>query len=158
VNNYSYPSTAYDPSTITDQPAGQNIWADGDVEQWFDNYSVASSDRSGASDSDMNAGNVWLEDAFATDADVDAGLNVAGGVNNWHNSIVDSFAQDGTTDAIVDANPENAGHAVDDPQVTYNEDMVTDNQLEFTADDHPVIEDTDTGGDFEEEDHSVIDL
>lgn len=159
VNNYSYPSTAYDPDTITDQPAGQNIWADGDVEQWFDNYSVvASSDRAGASESDMNAGNVWLEDAFGTDADIDAGLNVVGVVNNWDTSIVDSFAADGTTDARVGASPENAGHTMGEPQVAYNEDMVTDNQLEFTADDHRVIDDTDTGGDFEEEDHPVIDL
>ncbi|WP_258803274.1 IniB N-terminal domain-containing protein [Pseudarthrobacter sp. NS4] len=159
VNNYSYPSTAYDPSTITDQSASQNIWADGDVEQWFDNYSVvASSDRAGASDSDMNMGNVWLEDAFGTDARINAGLNDLGDVNNWENSIVDSFTEDETTDASVNADLENAGHTTDEPQVAYNEDMVTDSQLEFTADDHPVIDDTDTGGDFEEEDHSVIDL
>ena len=43
VNNYSYTSTVDDRDTVVDQSVNQNIWADGDVLQLFDNDAVVSS-------------------------------------------------------------------------------------------------------------------
>jgi hypothetical protein len=69
VNNYSYTSTVDDRDTITDQSVNQNIWADGDVEQWFDNDAVvASGDRAIAAgdDADVEDSNN-IEDSYNTD-------------------------------------------------------------------------------------------
>jgi hypothetical protein len=55
VNNYSYTSTVGDRDTISDQSVNQNIWADGDVGQWFDNDSVvASGDTAVAAGDDVD--------------------------------------------------------------------------------------------------------
>src|SRR5919112_259541 len=73
VNNYSYTSTVDDRDTITDQSVNQNIWAEGDVEQWFDNDSVvASGDRAIAAgdDADVQDSNN-IEDSYSTDNSTD---------------------------------------------------------------------------------------
>ncbi|MGA8789948.1 MAG: IniB N-terminal domain-containing protein [Paenarthrobacter sp.] len=43
VNNYSYTTTIDDRDTITDQSVNQNIWADGDVTQLFNQDAVIAS-------------------------------------------------------------------------------------------------------------------
>nr|WP_201762457.1 IniB N-terminal domain-containing protein [Pseudarthrobacter psychrotolerans] len=83
VNNYSYTSTVDDRDTITDQSVNQNIWADGDVEQWFDNDSViASGDRAVAAGDDVD-----MDDS---------------------NNIEDSYNRDNSNDSSTD-NSVNAG-------------------------------------------------
>ena len=62
-----------DRDTITDQSVNQNIWADGDVKQWFDNDSVvASGDRANAAgdDADVEDSNN-IEDSYNTDNSTD---------------------------------------------------------------------------------------
>lgn len=44
VANYSYPSAAEDRIAVPDQSPEHNIWADGDVEQWFDDDAAAGLD------------------------------------------------------------------------------------------------------------------
>ncbi len=91
-----------DRDTITDQSVNQNIWAEGDVEQWFDNDSVvASGDRAVAAGDDVDiedSNNV--EDSYntdnsndsSTDNSVEAGRDA--NVDNEETNIEDSFNTD----------------------------------------------------------------
>ena len=70
LNHYSYTSEVDDRDTIVDQSVNQNIWADGDVEQYFDNDAViASGDDSVAAGDDANVANG--DDSIAAGGDVD---------------------------------------------------------------------------------------
>ena len=102
VNNYSWTSTVDDRDTITDQSVNQNIWADGDVTQYFDNHSViASGDRAVAAgdDVDMEDSNN-VKDSYntdnsndsSTDNSVNAGRDAS--VGNTDTDIDDSFNTD----------------------------------------------------------------
>ncbi|MDQ0146147.1 IniB N-terminal domain-containing protein [Pseudarthrobacter niigatensis] len=77
VNHFSYTTQTTmldDRDTITDQSVNQNIWADGDVEQWFDNHAaVASGDRAVAAGDDAavrDSNNV--RDSYNTDHSTDS--------------------------------------------------------------------------------------
>ncbi|WP_411374240.1 IniB N-terminal domain-containing protein [Arthrobacter sp. MPF02] len=121
VNNYSYTSTVDDRDTIVDQSVNQNIWADGDVEQWFDNDSVvASGDRAVAAGDDAyvkDSNNI--EDSYNTDNSTDNSIDnsVTAGrdanIGNEETNIDDSF----NTDVDIDAD-------IDD---SFNEDSQNDN-------------------------------
>jgi hypothetical protein len=106
VNNYSYTTTnsttVDDRDNIVDQSVNQNIWADGDVNQWFDNDSViASGDRSIAAgdDADVEDSNN-IEDSYnsdnSTDNSTDNSIRAGGDVNigNEETDIEDSFNTD----------------------------------------------------------------
>ena len=78
-----------DRDNIVDQSVNQNIWADGDVKQWFDNDSViASGDRSIAAgdDADVDDSNN-IEDSYndnsdnSTDNSTDNSIRAGGDVN-----------------------------------------------------------------------------
>lgn len=128
VNHYSYTSTTTtevdDRDTIVDQSVNQNIWADGDVRQWFDNDSVvASGDRAVAAgdDVDMEDSNN-IEDSYntdnSTDNSEDNSIRAGGDVNigNEETDIDDSFNTDLDVD-IEDSfndNSDNSDNSVND--------------------------------------------
>jgi hypothetical protein len=115
VNNYSYTSTVDDQDTITDQSVNQNIWADGDIEQWFDNDSaVASGDHAiaagDASDVDVDH-SINIEDSYNQDDPTDNSIHAGSDVNigTGETVIDDSF----NTDVDIDADLDNVGNTAD---------------------------------------------
>ncbi|MGX1159681.1 hypothetical protein FBY31_1955 [Arthrobacter sp. SLBN-100] len=143
VNNYSYASMPDDGGVFTDQSVSQNIWADGDIEQWFDTDSaIASGDRAvGAGDDADLDDSTNIEDSYNKDVDIDAGLDNVGNTDNREdnstntdvrdsgnsNSIDDSFNE---TETDIDAGLNNAGNT-DNSKVTLenvgNETLSLDN-------------------------------
>src|SRR6478672_1905986 len=76
VNHFSYTTQTTmldDRDTITDQSVSQNIWAHGDVEQWFDNHAaVASGDRAVAAGDDAAVRDSHnVRDSYTTDHSTD---------------------------------------------------------------------------------------
>ena len=115
VNNYSYTSVVDDRDTITDQSVNQNIWANGDVTQWFDNDAVvASGDHSiaagGDADVDNSTGDEHNHSVNLTTGDVGGGI----AIGNTDNSVEDSYNDDHST---------NDDHSVED---SYNTDLDLD--------------------------------
>ena len=95
VNNYSY-SEIDDRDTITDQSVNQNIWALGDVEQFFDNDAiVASGDGAAAAGDDAFVDN---SDDHSTNIDVDGDVNIG----NTEDSYNDDHSTDNSVDVEVD--------------------------------------------------------
>jgi hypothetical protein len=105
VNHFSYTTNTTmldDRDTITDQSVNQNIWAHGDVEQWFDHDAVvASGDRAVAAGDDAgvrDSNNV--RDSYNTDHSTDNSTDNsihAGGevsIGNEQTDISDSFNTD----------------------------------------------------------------
>jgi hypothetical protein len=137
VNNYSYTSTVDDRDTITDQSVNQNIWADGDVEQLFDNDSVvASGDRA------IAAGD---------DADVEDSNNIEDSYNT------DNSSDDSTDNSIRAGEDVNIGNTDIEADDSFNTDLDVDVEDSFN-DDHS--KNTDLDVDVEdsfndESDHSV---
>jgi hypothetical protein len=124
VNHYSYTSTytstVDDRDTITDQSVNQNIWADGDVEQWFDNDSVvASGDRAIAAgdDNDVDDSNN-IEDSYnsddsidnSTDNSVNAGRDASVGNTDLDVDIDESFNDD-SDNSTNDSNNNNSDNS-----------------------------------------------
>ncbi|MET1153749.1 IniB N-terminal domain-containing protein, partial [Arthrobacter sp.] len=112
VNNYSYTSSIDDRDTTIDQSVNQNIWADGDVTQWFDNDAVvASGDDSIAAgddaDVDNSTGDENNHSVNLTTGDVGGGI----AIGNTDNSIEDSYNEDHST---------NDDHSIED---SYNKDL-----------------------------------
>jgi hypothetical protein len=99
VKNYSYTSTD-DRDTITDQSVNQNIWANGDVTQLFDNDSVvASGDHAVAAGDDA-----WVDNSTDNSVDVDVDVDVDGDFNVG--STVDSNndnSDNSTNTAVIDS-------------------------------------------------------
>ncbi|MDT0168273.1 IniB N-terminal domain-containing protein [Pseudarthrobacter sp. BRE9] len=105
VNHFSYTTSTTmvdDRDTITDQSVNQNIWADGDVEQWFDNDAVvAAGDHAVAAgdDADLRDSNN-IRDSYNTDHSTDNSMDNsihAGGdvsIGNEETDISDSFNTD----------------------------------------------------------------
>jgi len=83
VKNYSY-TEVDDRDTITDLSTNQNIWANGDVVQWFDNdaivasgdHAVAAGDDAWVDNSEDNSTNVDVE------VDIEAGEDIIIGDDN----------------------------------------------------------------------------
>ncbi|QNE15712.1 IniB N-terminal domain-containing protein [Pseudarthrobacter sp. NBSH8] len=152
VNNYSYTSTVDDRDTITDQSVNQNIWANGDVTQWFDNHAVvASGDRAVAAgdDVDMRDSNN-IQDSYntdnsndsSTDSSVNAGRDAS--VGNTHTDIEDSFNTDLDVD-IEDSFNDNSDNRVDNSEQTDTniEDSFNDNSVVLTDNSDNSVELTD---------------
>ncbi|WP_461187695.1 IniB N-terminal domain-containing protein [Arthrobacter sp. Z4-13] len=124
VNNYSYTSTVDDRDTITDQSVNQNIWADGDVTQYFDNDSVvASGDRAVAAGDDVDIEDSNnIEDSYntdnSTDNSKDSSINAGEDVNIGNTDIDadDSFNKEVeiedsyNKEVDIDADLENVGN------------------------------------------------
>ncbi|WP_350002836.1 IniB N-terminal domain-containing protein [Pseudarthrobacter sp. WHRI 8279] len=79
VANYSYSSTPDDRGTLPDQSQGLNIWADGDVEQWFDNDSVPEfGDPAISAGAGTGFADIRIDGFFDLDADSDTATVSAG--------------------------------------------------------------------------------
>lgn len=136
VNHFSYTTSTTmvdDRDTVTDQSVSQNIWADGDVEQWFDNHAVvAAGDHAVAAgdDADLQDSNN-IRDSYntdrSTDESTDNSIHAGGDVNigNEETDIADSY----NTDLDLD---------VDD---SFNDN--SDNSDNSDHSDHSVSTDTD---------------
>ena len=75
VNNYTYSSAIDDRDTVTDQSVNQNIWADGDVLQIFDNDAIiASGDGAIAAGGSVAVGS-FNEDDHSTRLDIEDSFN-----------------------------------------------------------------------------------
>lgn len=105
INHFSYTTsttTVDDRDTITDQSVNQNIWAHGDVEQWFDNdavvaagdRAVAAGDDAGLRDSNniRDSYNIDHSTDNSTDNSIHAGGDVS--IGNEETDISDSFNTD----------------------------------------------------------------
>ncbi|MDQ0677193.1 hypothetical protein QFZ30_000575 [Arthrobacter pascens] len=114
VNNYSYTSTVDDRDTVTDQSINQNVWADGDVKQFFDNDAIiASGDQAMAAGDDFKVEDSFnVEDSYNTDNSEDNSINAGrdASVGNVEIDVVadDSFNTDNSVD--IDAELENVGN------------------------------------------------
>lgn len=121
VNHYSYTASTTmvdDRVTVTDQSVSQNIWADGDVEQWFDNDAVvATGDQAVAAggDADVRDSNT-IRDAYntdrSTDNSTDNSLHAGAGISigNEESSVEDSFNTDVALD-MDDSFNDNSDHS-----------------------------------------------
>ncbi|WP_406636434.1 IniB N-terminal domain-containing protein [Pseudarthrobacter quantipunctorum] len=79
VANYSYSSTPDDRGALPDQSPALNIWADGDVEQWFDNDSVPEfGDPAISAGTGMGFADIRIDGFFDLDADRDTATVSAG--------------------------------------------------------------------------------
>jgi hypothetical protein len=122
VNHFSYTASTTmvdDRDTVTDQSVSQNIWADGDVEQWFDNDAVvAAGDHAVAAgdDADLQDSNN-IRDSYNTDRSVDEStddsIHAGGDVNigNEETDIADSFNTDLDLDDSFNDNSDNSDNS-----------------------------------------------
>ncbi|MBT2565402.1 IniB N-terminal domain-containing protein [Arthrobacter sp. ISL-85] len=123
VKHFSYTTNTTmldDRDTITDQSVNQNIWAHGDVEQWFDNHAVvASGDRAVAAGDDAGVRDSDnIRDSYntdhSTDSSTDNSIHAGGDVSmaNEQTDISDSFNTDlglDVDDSFNDS-PDNSHH------------------------------------------------
>ncbi|GAA3401129.1 IniB N-terminal domain-containing protein [Pseudarthrobacter polychromogenes] len=122
VASYSFPSTPDDRGATADQSPALNIWADGDVEQWFDNDSVpAFGDPAIGAGTGMGFADIRIDGLFDLDADSDAATVGAGGAVHPATLIDESFTEEQPTFVEVDVDTAGAG-------------------LEFTEDDAATID------------------
>ncbi|UUL77268.1 hypothetical protein NG819_07100 [Pseudarthrobacter sp. Fe7] len=129
VNHFSYTtnSTLLDHrDTITDQSVSQNIWAHGDVEQWFDHDAVvASGDRAMAAGGDAGVRDSHNTD-HSTDNSTDNSLHAGGDVSlgNEQTAISDSFNTDVGLDVDDSFNngSDHSGHSYPDHSVSTDVD------------------------------------
>ena len=83
VANYSYSSTPDDRGALPDQSPALNIWADGDVEQWFENDSVPEfGDPAISAGTGMGFADTRIDAFF--DLDADSGTATAGAGQALH--------------------------------------------------------------------------
>ena len=79
VANYSYSSTPDDRGALPDQSPALNIWADGDLEQWFDNDSVPEfGDPAISAGTGTGFADIRIDGFFDLDADSDTATVSAG--------------------------------------------------------------------------------
>ncbi|WP_189636324.1 IniB N-terminal domain-containing protein [Arthrobacter sp. NamB2] len=100
VNNYTYTSTTDDRDTITDQSVNQNIWANGDVTQLFDNDAVVASgdgaiaagddveiDESEDNSTNITVGDIEIDDSFNEDNDTDIDVDIDDSYNEDNDGV-----------------------------------------------------------------------
>ena len=123
VANYSYSSTPDDRgAAMADQSPAPNIWADGDVEQWFDNDSVpAFGDPAIGAGTGMGFADIRIDGLFDLDADSETATAGAHGTVLPATLIDESFTEEQQAFVEVDVDPAGAG-------------------LEFTEDDAATID------------------
>ena len=79
VASYSFPATPDDRGAMAGQSPALNIWADGDVEQWFDNDSVpAFQDAAIGAGTGTGFADIRIDGFFDLDADRDTATVSAG--------------------------------------------------------------------------------
>jgi hypothetical protein len=129
VNNYSYTSRIDDRDTITDQSVNQNIWADGDVVQLFDNDAViASGDHAVAAGDDADVDNSH-DESTNTWVDVEDGeATVVVGDDNFSDEIENSgnYADRGGSVEDNDTEIDNDGQYADRGGENHDTDVDVD--------------------------------
>ena len=122
VASYSFPATPDDRGAMAGQSPALNIWADGDVEQWFDNDSVpAFQDAAIGAGTGTGFADIRIDGFFDLDADSDTATVGAGGADHPATLIEESFTDAQLTFVEVDVDTAGAG-------------------LEFTEDDAAAID------------------
>lgn len=167
VNHFSYTTNTTlldDRGILTDQSVSQNVWAHGDVEQWFDNavvaatgdHAVSAGDDAGARD----AGNI--RDSYSMDhsmdqsthAGADTGMGSGhsdsfdtGAVLDTDNSFDDNLDRSHIMDGHVDTtDPSTADHSVSMDTAPDAGDSSRDNSAHtFIQAGDPYSPDTSTG-------------
>jgi len=128
VNNYAYTSTVDDRDTLTDQSVNQNIWADGDVVQLFDNDAViASGDHAVAAGDDAHVDNSH-DESTKTWVDADDGATVVVGEDNFSDEIDNSgnYAARGGSVHDDDTDVDNSGQLADRGGTVHDTDVDVD--------------------------------
>lgn len=141
VNNYAYTASVDDRDTTTDPSAHQNVWADGDVLQWFDNDAiVASGDRALAAGGDVDSSTDSSTHADARDSTVDVGTTDL----DIEDSFDDDQPADGSdrpADVTADSSNDVSDHSADadldltDASSDQSTDVDLDLEDSFTQDD-----------------------
>ncbi|OAE02869.1 IniB N-terminal domain-containing protein [Arthrobacter sp. OY3WO11] len=122
VAGYSFTSTPDDRGAMADQSPAPNIWADGDVELWFDNDSVpAFDDPAIGAGTGMGFADIRIDGLFDLDADSDTATVGAGEAVHPATLIEESSTEEQLTFVEVDVAAAGAG-------------------LEFTEDDAATID------------------
>ncbi|QDG89544.1 IniB N-terminal domain-containing protein [Pseudarthrobacter sp. NIBRBAC000502770] len=153
VNHFSYTTQTTmldDRDTITDQSVSQNIWAHGDVEQWFDNHAaVASGDRAVAAGDDAAVRDSHnVRDSYTTDHSTDNSTDNsvhAGGdvsIGTGETDISGSFNTDlglDVDDSFNDSSensyhPDYSDHSVDTDMDLDARDSFNDNSTNSSVD------------------------
>lgn len=140
VASYSYPSARDDRDSALDDrdsvmdESTRNIWADGDVEQWFDNdAAVAFGAPAGGAGKEMGFADTRIDDFFNLDADTDAHADAdvenAVLMANQGNVIEDSFNED----TFVEADDSELTFIQDNPAIDIDND-IDDADAEEAAD------------------------
>ena len=158
LNNYSY--TIDDRDTILDQSTNQNIWADGDVHQIFDQEAnIASGDQSNAAGGDID-----VEDSYNDSHDVEYDVrdsfndNSDNSDNSDHSDNSDNSIDVDIEDSLNDESDHSTDNSVDvDLEDSFNDesDHSTDNSVEVEDSFNPEVDVEDS---FTYEDDSTIDL
>ncbi|PFG38736.1 hypothetical protein ATJ97_1222 [Georgenia soli] len=128
VNDYSYTSWVDDRDTVTDQSVNQNIWADGDVVQLFDNDAViASGDHAVAAGDDAHVDNSH-DESTRTWVDAEDGATVVVGDDNFSDEIDNSgnYADRGGSVADDDTDIHNSGQLADRGGEIHDDDVDVD--------------------------------
>jgi hypothetical protein len=147
LNNYTY--NVDDRDTYVDQSVNQDIWAKGDVKQYFDNDSViASGDGAVAAGGDVE-GVITGDGNVVGDGNVTGDRNIVGDENEVGNTdIEDSFNTDNSVDVSGDGNAVGEGNTVDNSEVevdvevedSFNTDN-SDNSINDSFDDNDLSTD-----------------
>ncbi|MFH5824303.1 IniB N-terminal domain-containing protein [Georgenia sp. AZ-5] len=135
LNKYSYTSTVDDRDTIVDQSVNQNIWANGDVTQYFDNeLTLASGDGAIAAGGDVDASTTDNSD-HSTNVDIeDSEFNIG----NTDVHVDDSFNKETDVDiedSFNDDHSDNSDHSTNldlevDDSFNDNSDNSVDNSVD----------------------------
>ena len=142
VNHFSYTANTTlldDRDTITDQSVSQNIWAHGDVEQWFDNdavvasghHAVAAGDDANVRDSNNTAGSYNTDRSTdnSTDNSINAGTGVS--IGSQETDISDSFNTDVGLD-VDDSFNDNSDHS--DHSISTDTDLAVHDSFNDNSD------------------------
>ena len=116
VANYSYPSTTEDRDSATDHSPTHNVWADGDVEQWFDNDSVGfPGDPAGGTGSALSFANGRFDHFFDLDPSAGSDGGTLEHAAGRHSSLQESPREDTAPYLDVDVPGSELDFMQDDP-------------------------------------------
>ena len=147
VNHYSYSTEIDDRDNVVDQSTNQNIWADGDVTQWFDSESViASGDDSLAAGDDVRIDSS-TDESVNVEADDDAEVNIG----NTELAIDDSFNEDRSVDIDDSFNDDHSETTEVEDSYNDNSETTTEVDIDDSFNDESVDADVDVKDSFNED-------
>src|SRR4051794_9373935 len=152
VNNFSYTSVD-DRDTTTDQSVNQNVWALGDVTQWFDNVAnVASGDGSAA-------GHASADNSTDNSTTFTAGGDLNIGNTALDVGIADSFQDNSNNSDNSDNSTDNSVNLTDslNGSLNDNSDNSTDDSVNLTDSLNGSLNDNSDNSATDNSDNSVTD-